>query len=93
VLQRLLLELWSESRKTVVFITHDLGEAIALSDRVALMSARPGTIKEIADIDIPRPRDPAHMHEDPRFVAIYRRLWDSLEEEMAQITTRWAAAS
>ena len=58
LLQNQLLELWHEERKTIVFITHDLGEAVALADRVIVMSARPGRIKTVAPVPIPRPRDP-----------------------------------
>jgi len=62
LLQNQLLELWHEERKTIVFITHDLGEAIALADRVVVMSARPGRIKTIAPVPIPRPRNLFEIH-------------------------------
>ncbi len=92
-LQRLLLALWSDSGKTVIFITHDLGEAVALASRVAIMSTRPGTIKHVAPVDIGYPRDPGRMHEIARFQEIYRFLWDSLEAEMTPVTNAWATAA
>ena len=63
VLQDQLLKLWSASKKTIVFITHDLIEAITLADRVVLMSSRPGRIKLIESVTIPRPRDVFKIHE------------------------------
>ncbi|MBI4580654.1 MAG: ABC transporter ATP-binding protein [Planctomycetes bacterium] len=78
-----LLELWTEERKTVVFITHDLEEAIALSDRVIVMTASPGRIKNNYQVDLPRPRHVANIRFDPAFVSLYRRMWDDLEQEVA----------
>ena len=82
ILQNQLLELWQEERKTIVFITHDLSEAVALADRVMVMSARPGRIKAIEKVPIPRPRDLFEIHTDDRFRDTYRVLWNSLEEEV-----------
>jgi NitT/TauT family transport system ATP-binding protein len=78
-----LLELWSADRKSVVFITHDLEEAIALSDRVVVLSAGPAThpIGEFA-IDLPRPRDVAEIRHSPRFVELHDRIWHSMKEEV-----------
>ena len=67
ILQNQLLELWQEERKTVVFITHDLSEAVAMADRVVIMSARPGRIKAIERVPIPRPRDMFEIHKDEQF--------------------------
>lgn len=86
-LQSQLLALWQEERKTVIFITHDLAEAIALSDRVVLMTARPGRIKRIVSITIPRPRDVYHMHDAVNFREIYDILWDDLREEVVEAMT------
>jgi len=78
-----LLELWSANRKSVIFITHDLEEAIALSDRVVVLSAGPAThpIGEFA-IDLPRPRDVAEIRLTPRFIALHDRIWHSMKEEV-----------
>jgi NitT/TauT family transport system ATP-binding protein len=89
ILQNQLLELWQEERKTIIFITHDLGEAVALADRVVVMSARPGRIKTIAPVPIPRPRDLFEIHTDERFRETYRAPWVSLEEEVKKGAALW----
>jgi NitT/TauT family transport system ATP-binding protein len=78
-----LLGLWSDKRKAVLFITHDLDEAIALSDRVVCLSAGPGSrpIGEFA-IDLPRPRDVAEVRALPRFVELHRAIWAVLRDEV-----------
>jgi NitT/TauT family transport system ATP-binding protein len=91
ILQNQLLELWQEERKTIIFITHDLGEAVALADRVVVMSARPGRIKAIAQVPIPRPRNLFEIHGDEQFRETYRQLWASLEEEVLKGSTLWQA--
>jgi NitT/TauT family transport system ATP-binding protein len=82
VLQDQLLKLWSATRKTIIFITHDLVEAITLADRVVLMSSRPGKIKSVEAIKIPRPRDVFKIHEDPQFRSAYEKLWQQLRPEV-----------
>src|SRR5205807_5423870 len=81
VLQDQLLRLWSASRKTIIFITHDLIEAITLADRVVLMTSRPGRIKSIEDVSIPRPRDVFQIHESQQFRSAYEKLWHELRPE------------
>lgn len=78
-----LLALWQAKRKAVLFITHDLDEAIALSDRVVVMSAGPGS-RPIGDfaIDIPRPRDVAEVKMTPRFIDLHQAIWAVLREEV-----------
>ena len=78
-----LLELWSANRKSVVFITHDLEEAISLSDRVVVLSAGPEShpIGEFA-IDLPRPRDVAEIRLTPRFIELHSRIWHAMKEEV-----------
>ncbi|HEV7822534.1 MAG TPA: ABC transporter ATP-binding protein [Burkholderiales bacterium] len=78
-----LLELWSADRKSVVFITHDLEEAIALSDRVVVLSAGPATrpIGEFV-IDLPRPRDVAEIRMTPRFVQLHAEIWQAMRSEV-----------
>ena len=82
VLQDQLLKLWLTTRKTIIFITHDLVEAITLADRVVLMSSRPGKIKSVEAIDIPRPRDVFKIQEDPQFRLSYEKLWQQLRPEV-----------
>jgi len=78
-----LLDLWSANRKSVVFITHDLEEAIALSDRVVVLSAGPAT-RPIGDfpIALPRPRDVAEIRLNPGFISLHDRIWHSMKEEV-----------
>jgi NitT/TauT family transport system ATP-binding protein len=78
-LEDLLLELWGQTRRTVVFITHDLAEAVALADRVVVMSARPGRIVADLSIDLPRPRHVRELQRDPAFLSLYSRVWEQLE--------------
>ncbi|MDR3454962.1 MAG: ABC transporter ATP-binding protein [Rhodoferax sp.] len=78
-LEDLLLELWGQTRRTVVFITHDLAEAVALADRVIVMSARPGRIVADMPIDLPRPRHVRELQRDPAFLSLYSRVWEQLE--------------
>ncbi len=77
------LELWMAKRKAVLFITHDLDEAIAMSDRVVVLSAGPAThpIGEF-EIDLPRPRDVAEVRTNPRFVELHQAIWSVLREEV-----------
>jgi NitT/TauT family transport system ATP-binding protein len=77
------LELWSAKKKAVLFITHDLDEAIAMSDRVVVLSAGPAThpIGEFA-IDLARPRDVAEVRTQPRFVELHTQIWEVLRDEV-----------
>lgn len=75
-LQQELMQLWEAERKTVVFITHDLEEAIALSDQIIVLSRMPGRVKAFVPIDLPRPRDPIGIRFEPEFQRLHRRLWD-----------------
>jgi NitT/TauT family transport system ATP-binding protein len=81
-LQALLLSIWETQRSTVLFVTHDLTEAIALADRVVLMSARPGRIVRADRVDIPRPRDIFHLHDLPEFRRLYDALWNELAAQL-----------
>ena len=83
LLQEELLRLWSESRKTVIFITHSIDEALVLSDRVIVMSRRPGRLKAEFKIDFPRPRKVYDLKADPEFGRIGREIWMQLREEVS----------
>jgi NitT/TauT family transport system ATP-binding protein len=76
-MQTELLRIWSDQRKTVIFVTHQIDEAVLLADRVVRMSANPGRIEESTTIDIPRPRSDATRHEES-FKTMVDQLWDSL---------------
>ncbi|MFI4986382.1 MAG: ABC transporter ATP-binding protein [Alphaproteobacteria bacterium] len=82
IMENELLDLWQESRKTVLFITHDLEEAIALADRVIVLSTGPARIKGDYEIALERPRDVAEIRLDPRFNALYKRIWADLRDEV-----------
>jgi NitT/TauT family transport system ATP-binding protein len=77
-----LLELWAGTGASVVFVTHDLEESIALADKVVVMTAGPATVKEVFEIGLPRPRKVEQVRLEPRFVEIYREIWSSLGEEV-----------
>lgn len=83
IMGELLLELWSADRKAVLFVTHDLEEAIALADRVVIMSAGPSATV-IGDYEVPlaRPRDPAEIRHTSQFGEIHRRIWNDLKQEV-----------
>jgi NitT/TauT family transport system ATP-binding protein len=84
VLQAELLRTWEGSGKTLIFVTHDLTEAISLADRVIIMSNRPGTIRDIEQIDLPRPRDIFSIRFLPRFGEYFERLWAALKQDINQ---------
>jgi len=77
-----LLELWGTSGASVVFVTHDLEEAIALADRVVVITAGPGTVKSTYHVDLPRPRNVAEIRFQPRFVELYEEIWKDLRDEV-----------
>jgi ABC-type nitrate/sulfonate/bicarbonate transport system ATPase subunit len=83
-MQAELLKIWSEARKTVLFITHQINEAVYLADRVAVMSARPGRVKGIVRIPFTRPR-PLAVKRDPKFLEIEETIWQMVEEAPERI--------
>jgi NitT/TauT family transport system ATP-binding protein len=91
LMQNELLQLWSGTGAAVVFVTHDLTEAISLADRVVVMTAGPATVKDVVRIDLPRPRDVEEIRLTPEFVEIYKRVWDSLREEVEITRARGAS--
>ena len=76
-----LLEIWEKTRQTIVFVTHDLMEAITLSDRVVIMSARPGRVKASYEIRIPRPRDVIKVKDSEEYLEDFREIWRILGAE------------
>ena len=83
LLQEELLELWQRERKTVIFITHSMDEAVYLSDRVVVMTPRPGNVAEVLNVPLPRPRLAEEVRRDPKFVDLTNYIWDSLKKTMA----------
>jgi NitT/TauT family transport system ATP-binding protein len=78
VLQEELLQLHDRERKTMIFITHSIDEAIILGDRVAVMASRPGRVKEVLQVNFPRPRDPATVRAEPRYTEMRNHIWEEL---------------
>lgn len=83
-LQTELLKTWEEEHKTCFFVTHDIEEAIVLATRVVIMSARPGRIKEVVDIDIPYPRD-QETKMSPRFIELKNHIWGQVYQEYLEV--------
>jgi NitT/TauT family transport system ATP-binding protein len=79
LLQEELLELWQRERKTVIFITHSMDEAVYLSDRVVVMTPRPGQVAEVLDVPLARPRNAEAVRRDPKFVELTNYIWESLK--------------
>jgi NitT/TauT family transport system ATP-binding protein len=80
-MHKTLLEIWERERQTVLFVTHDLGEALTLSSRIILLSARPGRLKEDFEVPFERPRDAVTLRETAEFSRLYSHIWHSLGEE------------
>lgn len=81
VMQEELLRIWSETRKTVMFVTHDLDEAVMLADRVAVLSPGPGTVQDELIVDLPRPRWEYDLRAHPRFAEIRHEVWDLIRQD------------
>ncbi|MBU6191355.1 MAG: ABC transporter ATP-binding protein, partial [Betaproteobacteria bacterium] len=82
IMQDQLLRIWSGSGKTIVFVTHDLGEAITLADRVVVLSRRPARVKLIAKVPLARPRDVFDLAHSGEVASLHRELWDALREDL-----------
>lgn len=82
ILQDELLKLWQAEKATVIFITHDLSEAITLADRVLVMSRRPGRVLALKEVNIPRPRDVYTISEHPEYQRLHEELWKILRDEV-----------
>jgi NitT/TauT family transport system ATP-binding protein len=88
-----LLTLWDQTQPSVIFVTHDLEEAIALADQVVVMTAAPGTVKAVFDIDLPRPRGAVQeIRFGKRFGELHQRIWESLRDEVERAYARTAAS-
>jgi NitT/TauT family transport system ATP-binding protein len=82
ILQDELLRVWDTNKKTILFVTHDLTEAIALSDKVVLFTGRPGTVKRVFDVPLPRPRNVFEIHNEKGFTDIYHEIWQYFKSEI-----------
>lgn len=85
ILQQELLRIWEGTGKTTIFITHSIDEALCLGDRVMVMTAHPGAIKTIVDVDLPRPRDVAAIRTTPRYNELYHTIWLALRDEVMKV--------
>jgi NitT/TauT family transport system ATP-binding protein len=83
-MHEVLLRIWEREQQTVLFVTHDLGEALTLADRIILFSARPGRIKDMFEVDFARPRDAVRVRETPRYAELFQHIWHSLGEEFVK---------
>lgn len=81
LLQGELIRIWAASRKTILFVTHDLAEAITLGERVIVFSRRPGTVTRIYDVPIPHPRDPIELRGSPIFAELEATIWSTVGRE------------
>jgi NitT/TauT family transport system ATP-binding protein len=88
ILQNELLNIWEGTETTVIFVTHGIEEAVFLADRVVVMTARPGVVKKIIDIDLPRPRGEG-IRSSSEFATNHRVVWDSLKEEVSKAQKDW----
>lgn len=89
-----LIGLWEQTRPSVLFITHDLDEAVALADRVVVMTSGPGSVKAVYDIDLPRPRGSVQeIRFEPRFLELQHQIWDTLREEVERAYARTAGGT
>jgi len=82
LLQEELLRIWEEHKKTVVFITHSVDEAVLLGDRIMVMTAQPGKVKALVEVPLPRPRDVMELQKTPAYGELIHRIWSSLRDEV-----------
>ncbi|WP_416356768.1 ABC transporter ATP-binding protein [Aureimonas phyllosphaerae] len=92
ILQTELLRIWETIKTTVVFVTHSIDEAIFLADRIVVMTARPARVKEIIDIDLPRPRD-IELRNGDDFNRYRARVWEALRDEVRKAQGDWSLAA
>lgn len=82
ILQEELLRIWEATRKTVVFVTHSIDEALTLADRIAVFSNQPGTVKAVIPVPFARPRELTAIRSDPAFAGLFRQVWELLRDEV-----------
>jgi NitT/TauT family transport system ATP-binding protein len=87
ILQEELLRIWEEHKKTVLFITHSVDEAVLLGDRIMVMTAQPGRLKAMIEVPLMRPRNVFELQKEPRFGALVHEIWSSLREEVQRART------
>ncbi len=93
VMHEELLRLWAERKASVIFVTHDLEEAVALADRVYVLTAGPATVKSVYSIDLPRPRVVSEIRYEPAFIQYCKTIWEDLREEVETSYRRAAEAA
>ena len=76
------MKLWAERKASVVFVTHDLEEAVALADKVYVLTAGPATVKSVYQIDLPRPRVVSEIRYEQQFIDYCKTIWDDLRQEV-----------
>lgn len=91
ILQDEVLRIWQETGKTVIVVTHSIDEALTLADRVVVMTAHPGTIKDVVPVTLARPRDQSTLRSDPEFARLFARIWESLRTEVVDARAAGAA--
>jgi NitT/TauT family transport system ATP-binding protein len=82
LLQEEVLRIWEETKKTVVFVTHSIDEAMTMADRIVVMSAHPGTVLRTFDVPFPRPRELTAVRSDPRFAELFAEIWELLRQQV-----------
>jgi NitT/TauT family transport system ATP-binding protein len=87
ILQEELLRIWEATRKTVVFVTHSIDEALTLADRIVVFTGQPGTVKAVLPVPFARPRELTAVRSDPAFAGLFREIWDLLREEVQAART------
>jgi NitT/TauT family transport system ATP-binding protein len=87
LMQEELMNLWQESKKTVIFVTHDLDEAVLLADRVMLLSRRPGRIRSLLPVDLPRPREGYDVRSHEAFTSVRNEIWERLRDDLEEDLT------
>lgn len=82
LLQEEVLRIWEKTRKTVVFVTHSIDEAMTMADRIVVLSAHPGTVLRVFDVPFARPRELSAVRSDPRFAELFSEIWELLRQEV-----------